>query len=321
MTQLLDPSKKKEGIREMNNSLVSVKVPASTANMGPGFDTIGMAFQLYTTIRMRLSTHTQIKMNGDELAALPQDKTNLLYKVAAHLFQLAGLPAPELYIEASSDIPLTRGLGSSAAAIVGALGAANVLAGEPFTLEQLFSIASHWEGHPDNVGAALFGGIVIASMPEEKEAEVPYVRLQAPPSLQALVIIPDFWLSTEKARSVLPETYNKIDVVYNISRSSLLVAALSQGRLDLLEQAMQDRIHQPYRASHVPGLSEILKAAPKHGALGAALSGAGPTILCFFKEDKEQLSAFIESVMTKHQIPYQAMVLLPDEVGIQIDVE
>jgi homoserine kinase len=305
----------------MIHSLVSVKVPASTANMGPGFDTIGMAFQLYTTIRMRLNESTEIKMKGSNLEVLPQDKTNLLYKVSIHVFQLAGLPVPELYIEASSDIPLTRGLGSSAAAIVGALVGANILAGEPFKHEQLFAMASRLEGHPDNVGASFFGGIVIASMPDEKEEVevIPYVRLQVPSALRVLAIIPEFWLPTETARSVLPETYKKGDVVYNISRSSLLVAALSQGRLDLLGQAMQDRVHQPYRVGLVPGLSEILQGAPEHGALATALSGAGPTILCFYREAKEKdsLSHFIANVMAKHQVDYQLMDLLPDESGIR----
>ncbi|SFJ26517.1 homoserine kinase [Thermoflavimicrobium dichotomicum] len=305
----------------MNHSLsVQVKVPASTANLGPGFDTMGMAFQLYTTISMQLAETTQISLSGQELQGLPHDKSNLLYRVAADLFTRAGLPQPELTIEVSSDIPLTRGLGSSAAAIVGALVAANQLAGEPFTTDQLFALATHWEGHPDNVGASLFGGIVVAAMPEHPDEPVPYLRLPAPP-LQVLVTIPDFQLATAKARSVLPKNYPKSDVIYNIGRSSLLVAALAQGRFDLLKKAMRDRIHQPYRAGLVPGLDEILEAAPDHGALGVALSGAGPTILCFYQteQEKQQLSSFIADVMAKREITYRSMSLLPDSSGVQID--
>lgn len=308
----------------MNDSVsVRVKVPASTANIGPGFDALGMAFQLYTSIKMKVAEQTEITIYGEELKELPRDKSNLLYEVAAHVFQKAGLPVPELSLEVSSEIPLTRGLGSSATAIVGALAAANVLAGEPFTQEQLFTMATHWEGHPDNVGAAFFGGFVVASMPEDESANIPYVRFPVPSDLKTLVVIPDFWLPTEKARSALPDSYTRKDVVYNISRSSLLVAAISQGRLELLGEAMRDRVHQPYRASLVPGLSEILEDAPKHGALGAALSGAGPTILCFYRGDvdKERLTAFIDRVMKQHDITYQLMALLPDETGVQIDVE
>ncbi len=307
----------------MQNTSVTVKVPASTANIGPGFDTIGMALQLYTTIQMSFASETQIQIQSDNLLELPTNKTNLLYKVASNLFEQADFPAPQLSISVSSDIPLTRGLGSSAAAIVGALVAANVLAGEPFSQNQLFTMAARWEGHPDNVGAALLGGTVIASMPDKDDELIPYVRLTVPNSLQVLVVIPDFPLATEASRSVLPESYKKSDVVYNVGRSSLLVAALAQGRLDLLRQAMQDRVHQPYRAELVPGLTEILQNATQYGALGAALSGAGPTILCFYQteSEKESLTEYIGSVMSANQVIYQLLSLLPDESGVQLEVE
>lgn len=307
----------------MQSTSVTVKVPASTANLGPGFDTIGMAFQLYTTIQMRFSTETQIQLIGENVTGLPQDKSNLLYSVAAKLFQRAGQLAPELAINVSSDIPLTRGLGSSAAAIVGAFVAANKLAGEPFSKEEIFTMATHLEGHPDNVGASLFGGIVIATMPDREEGLVPYVRIPVPSALKVLVVVPDFRLSTEDARSVLPTSYSRADVVYNVGHSSLLTAALAGGRLDLLGKAMQDRIHQPYRAELVPGLTELLRNASNHGALGAALSGAGPTILCFYQseEDRESLASYIETVMMTHKINYEILSLQPDKLGVQLQVE
>jgi homoserine kinase len=302
-----------------SNTVIEVKVPASTANLGPGFDTIGLAFQLYTTIQMRFADHIEVISHSEELKSLPKDQNNLIYRVAADLFVRAGLPEPKLAIDVYSDIPLTRGLGSSAAAIVGGLIGANYLAGEPFTPEQLFSLAAQWEGHPDNVGASLFGGIVVATMPENPDDPVPFIRLPAP-SLHVLVTIPHFHLATTKARSVLPQQYEKEDVVYNIGRSSLLVAALTQGRLDLLKKAMRDRIHQPHRARLVPGLEEIINHAPEHGALGVALSGAGPTILSFYQSDadKEKLITFIDQVMKKHQIEYENMLLTPDSEGAQI---
>jgi homoserine kinase len=305
----------------MNNRRVRVTVPASTANLGPGFDAVGMAFQLYSTIEMRVSGKTEIELHGSELHALPADKSNLLYQVAAQLFQQAGLPAPELHIKASSEVPLTRGLGSSAAAIVAALVAANSLAGEPFSRDQLFDMASRMEGHPDNVGAAMFGGIVVSTLPEKADQPVPYVRFSPPSGLRVMVVIPDFWLPTEQARHVLPEVYSKQDVIYNVGHSSLLVAALAYGRLDLLAQAMRDRLHQPYRAELVPGLTEILEGAPGHGALGAALSGAGPTILCFYagEEEKERLLFFVDQVMAQNGIAYRTMLLIPDQLGAQVD--
>ncbi len=304
-------------------NMVRVKIPASTANLGSGFDVIGMAFQLYTTLTMQIADTTRITLIGAELAGIPTDKTNLLYEAAAFLFRQAGQDVPELQIEVATEVPLTRGLGSSAAAIVGALAGANALAGEPFTREQLFAFASRWEGHPDNVGASLFGGIVVAAMPEEDDAPIPFVRLPVPPDLRTLVVIPDYHLSTEKARLALPERYAKGDVIHNLGRASLLVAALAQGRLELLQEAMRDRLHQPYRTGLVPGLAEILDGATRHGALGAALSGAGPTILCFFstEEEKRRILGFVEEVMTAQRINYRAMELLVDETGVQIDRE
>ncbi|GED71007.1 homoserine kinase [Brevibacillus reuszeri] len=306
----------------MMSSVVKVTIPASTANLGPGFDALGMAFQLYSIVEMAVSDKTKIVLEGKELQGTPADKSNLLYQVAAGLFQDAGQPVPELSIRAASDAPLTRGLGSSAAAIVGALVAANHLAGEPFTREQLFAKASQMEGHPDNVGASMFGGIVVATMPDQDGASIPYVKLPVPKGLQTLVVIPEFPLSTEKARKVLPQVYSKQDVVYNVGHSSLLVAALAQGRLDLMGQAMADRLHQPYRAELVPGLKDILDNATDHGAVGAALSGAGPTILCFFQTEEEaaRLREFVDRVMNGHDISYRIMILQPDEHGVQVEI-
>lgn len=303
----------------MSQQGVTVKVPASTANMGPGFDTIGMAFQLYTVIRMEIASETKITVLGDHLASLATDKSNLLYQVAAHLYQSLDRPVPELAIEVSSEIPLTRGLGSSAAAVVGALVAANILAGKPYTMDQLFSMSACIEGHPDNVGASFFGGIIVSTMPKEG-AEVPYVQLPVPDSLRVLAVIPDFYLSTDKARSALPNSYEKKDVVFTLGHSSLLVAALAQNRMDLLAEAMQDKMHQSYRADLIPGLSEILSDAGLHGALGAALSGAGPTSLCFYEteEQRESLVQFITSVMGGTKVGYQLLDLSPDLTGIQI---
>ncbi|NGQ94283.1 homoserine kinase [Brevibacillus sp. SYP-B805] len=311
-------------IKQVNRLVVKgsvrVRVPASTANLGPGFDAIGMAFQLYTDIAMQTAEETTITLKGEELGSLPADKSNLLYQTAARLFQLAGLAVPELSIEVETQTPLTRGLGSSASAIVGALTAANLLAGEPFSREELFAIATEMEGHPDNVGASLFGGIIVATMPEAGSSKVPYVRFSVPAGLNTLAVIPDYWLSTDQARHVLPESYSRADLVYNVGHSSLLVAALAQGRLDLLATAMRDRIHQPYRAPLVPGMAEMLAEATDHGALGAALSGAGPTTLFFYAGDKqkESLLAFIEGIMAKYRISYRAMELPVDEHGVRI---
>jgi homoserine kinase len=300
------------------NGKVTVKVPASTANLGPGFDTIGMAFQLYTTISMEVADRTEIYLKGNHLAGIPADKTNLIYQVAARVFEKAGLPSPELILHVDSEIPLTRGLGSSASAIVGALVAANELAGTPFTTEQLYNMATGLEGHPDNVGASFFGGIVVAFMEDE---HVPYVRLPVPGHLEAIAVIPDFMLSTERAREVLPSMYSRKDLVYTTSHAGVLIAALATGNLPLLRSAMQDVIHQPYRIPLVPGLDTILRQAPEHGALGVALSGAGPTMLALVdnRHSAEPVERFMVETLAERGIGCTIMRLVPDEKGAHVE--
>lgn len=290
-----------------------VKVPGSTANLGSGFDSIGMAFQLYTTIRMQTAERTEFILKGPHLDGIPQDKTNLIYQAAEKVFRMAGKEVPELKVEVESEIPLTRGLGSSAAALVGALVAANELAGSPFEREELYQVASLWEGHPDNVGASLYGGIVFGAMNGE---HVSAIRIAPPQGLRAVAAIPDFELSTKLAREVLPHSYSREDVVYSLSRSTLLAAALSTGDLSVLYEAMKDRIHQPYRMSLVPGLKKLLGEAHHFGALGIALSGAGPTVIALIDGDDRPVREFMGSVFEQEGIACEIKTLLPDVEGI-----
>ncbi|RKD23911.1 homoserine kinase [Ammoniphilus oxalaticus] len=296
---------------------VQVTVPASTANLGPGFDTIGMAFQLYTTIRMTVSDRPEVIMHGDQLHELPTDQTNLVYQMAELIFNKITRELPPLRIEMKSDIPLTRGLGSSATAIVGGLVAANFLAGEPLSKEEILSIAAELEGHPDNVGAALFGGIVVAVMEEER---VPYLKISPDPQLKALAVIPDFQLSTEKARNVLPQQYSKQDTVFSVGRASLLAAGLASGQYHVLASAMQDKLHQPYRMSLVPGMEELLQGVYEYGALGAALSGAGPTVIALLHGEDDELGKFMQETLLKHEIQSKVLRLLPDRLGARVEV-
>lgn len=303
----------------MSRQAVRVKVPASTANLGPGFDTLGMALSLYAQIEMKEAEETRFHLYGKEMEGVARDKSNLIYRVAQMVFQEAGVSVPELEISMVSDIPLARGLGSSASAIVGALAAANALIGGPLDDARLFDIATALEKHPDNVGASLFGGIVAAAWDGAKAS---YLRIEPPEHLGVLVVIPEFELATSKARSVLPETVSVSDAVYNISRSSLLTAAFAAGRLDLVGRAMQDRLHQPYRAPLVPGMETILREAGSHGALGAALSGAGPTVLALTdtRENRgAELEAFMLETMRKQGIEARTAWLAPCLTGAAVE--
>ncbi|MBW7476233.1 homoserine kinase [Paenibacillus oenotherae] len=306
----------------MMDRRVIVKVPASTANLGPGFDTLGMALSLYAWIEMTplASGETVIDLHGEGLDGIPRDKSNLIYKIAQIVFDEAGVSIPELHIAMYSDIPLTRGLGSSASAIVGALTAANALVGNPLSEDRLFQIATKLEGHPDNVGASLFGGIIVSSW-DGSRAEL--IRLEPHSQLEVLVAIPAFQLSTEKARHALPSQIAMSDAVFNVASSSLLVAALASGRFDLIKHAMRDRLHQPYRAALIPGMATILDEATEHGALGAALSGAGPTLLALVdaaSPDKAELEAFLIATLQKEGIQAETMWLKPCVSGPEVTV-
>ena len=301
-----------------HNRTVIVKIPASTANLGPGFDSLGMALSLYAWIEMSAADRTEFTFHGEGMDGLPKDKSNLLYKVAQGLFQEAGVSIPELSISMYSEIPLARGLGSSASAIVGALVAANALIGSPFSNDRLFQIATAMEGHPDNVGASLFGGIIVSAW-DGKRAD--HIKLAPHEKLSALVAIPSFQLETEKARHALPAQISMADAVFNVGRSSLLVAALASGELGLIRHAMQDRLHQPYRAALIPGMTEILERAADYGALGAALSGAGPTLIAFVDADsgsKSALEQFLLQTLQQHGIAAETLWLKPCAAGPQI---
>lgn len=304
----------------VSNGRVVVKIPASTANLGPGFDSLGMALSLYAWVSMSASEETRITLVGDNLEGVPKDKSNLVYEVAQAVFLKAGLPQTELDISIRSDIPLTRGLGSSAAAIVGALVAANTLVGNKLSEDELFQMATALEKHPDNVGASLFGGIIVAAW-DGTRAE--YVRMDPPSGMDVLVAIPEFELSTKKARNVLPEQISLSDAIFNVTHSSLLTAALATGRLDLLRHAMRDRLHQPYRAALIPGMNTILEEAANHGALGAVLSGAGPTLLLLAEPEASgngELVAFVKEVMAKEGINVTTRWLTPCLHGPQVIV-
>ncbi|MCB5935337.1 homoserine kinase [Caldibacillus thermoamylovorans] len=295
-----------------------VKVPASTANLGPGFDSVGMALQLYTTLKVKQSNRTKFYLVGDNQENIPTDKSNLIYQTIDFLYKKAGLQTPELEIEVETDIPLARGLGSSGTAIVGGLVAANVLAGEPFSKQEIFQFASEMEGHPDNVGASLFGGIIVAA--KNELGDYAHVPLSPPKGLKIVVAIPDFELPTKLAREVLPDDYSRQDVVHALSHSALLVAAIAKGDLSALQVALEDRIHQPYRMALLPGFEELQKNCRNYGAFGTVISGAGPTILAFTTGDCTQLVDFMEKTLQNHGVSAKVMELAIDTSGTTCSV-
>lgn len=280
----------------MREPCVEVVVPGSTANLGPGFDSIGMALNLFTRVRVRRSDVTKVTLHGDNLAGLPENEDNLILQVMHACFEKQGKHLPPLQVDVWSEIPLTRGLGSSAAALAAGLVAANALLGNAYSEDDLLQLGTAWEGHPDNIGASLIGGVVIGSW-DGKRASVIKVE---PPPLSVVVAIPAYELPTEEARQALPASIPFRDAILSSSKANVLTAALIQRRWDLLETAMDDLFHQPYRTRFIPGMKDILMGARDHGALGVALSGAGPTLLAFsHSEDEQRVGRFFEDTFAR----------------------
>lgn len=281
--------------------MVQVTVPATSANLGPGFDTLGVALDLRNTIYMEetgiLDVVIEIDGHGE---ALERPENNMVYQAALKVFERLGYHPHGLYIKEDVSIPVARGMGSSAAAIVGGLVAGNALVeqmtGRPgLDRAELLRMAVAIEGHPDNVTPAMVGGFTVCCMDEVRGPL--HVRFDPPKHLQAVVVMPEVPITgkkTEKSRGVLPTEVTLKDAVYNLNRTALLVAALAQGRVDLLAVATQDRLHQPYRASLVPGLRAVFQAALDAGAKGVALSGAGPSVIAFVDREAEPVALAME---------------------------
>jgi homoserine kinase len=266
---------------------VVIRVPATSANLGPGFDVLGLALSLYNRIILSEGDPVEpvvVETRGEGEGLLESGAENLAYRAVLRLFEEVGAEVPPLHLLLENEIPVSRGLGSSSAAIVGGLAAANAWLGEPLDREHVLHLAVDMEGHPDNVAPALMGGLQICSL-----AESGLVRLagHVHPSLRIVVCIPEAKISTHAARSVLPPTYSRADAVFNTGRAALLVAGLASGDAAAVGAGMEDRLHQPYRGPLVPGFEAALADAREAGALGACLSGSGSTMLALTRNDSE----------------------------------
>ncbi len=257
--------------------MISVRVPATSANLGPGYDAVGLALSLSTRIALDRAQHPEIEVSGTGENLIPRGPEHPAYRAARFVAEVIGEPEVHFRLVQENDIPPTRGLGGSAAALVGGAVAANELFGGQIAAPDLLNIVCELDGHPDNAAPALLGGLVIGTL---TPSGVSAVRLE-PKDLAAAVAVPDFAVSTTAARRALPENVPHRDAVFNVGRSGLLLGALATSEYELLRVAMQDRLHQPYRAHLVPGLESVIDAALAHGAHGACLSGSGPTVLAF----------------------------------------
>ena len=306
----------------MEEKSIRLRVPGTSANCGPGFDSLGLACSIYNELEICLLREPKlvIEIEGDGAQNIPKDEKNVVWNSMQYLLERAGKKEefPGAVIRMKNQIPLSRGLGSSAAAIVAGLKGANVLIGNRFNRREILQFATELEGHPDNVAPAIFGGFTVSIMQHGRAECLSFVPKL---DLQLVVAVPDFHLSTRMARKVLPEQIPMKDAVFNIGRASMLVAAFLRGNEHFLRHSFEDALHQPYRMQLIPGMKSVFYAARKAGALGAALSGAGPCLIAFVLERNhcaEQVGEAMTKAFQEHEVKADYMVLDLDLKGAHI---
>lgn len=299
---------------------VKIRVPASSANLGPGFDTLGLAMNLYLDVVIKESPgFPLVQVFGDGQDQLEENPDQNLVLKAMHLFyERLHQPFPDLHIIIDSQIPVARGLGSSAAAVVAGLCAAIALNGQTKTLEQVLEMALELEGHADNVVPALMGGLNCVMIYQGK---VYYQPVALPDDLNIVLAVPDFALATEKARGVLPEKLSLGDTISNLQRACFLIAGLFNRNMEHMDKAMDDMIYQPLRKHLIPGFDRVLEGARQAGALGTALSGAGPSVLAFCRRGGELVGQAMQNGFSSAGVKSRIYHLRSDNQGIQTSIE
>lgn len=297
---------------------VHVRIPATSANLGPGFDALGLALTLYNEVVASESERVSVSIEGEGAGRLATNEANVVARGVRHAYEAAGRPFTGCALQCVNRIPTARGLGSSAAAWVGGLLAGNALLGGPLSKDAILTLAARAEGHPDNVAAALLGGLTVSS---SGAGGVTAVSLPVPATLRWVVLVPDVTGATAEARAVLPASVSRHDAVFNVQRVALLLAALQTNRPDALGAALDDRLHQPYRLRLFPWMDGVAAAAREAGAIGCVLSGAGPSMLAVVTGDTRAVARAMEDALTKAGRSGSARVLDVDPGGAVTRVE
>ena len=298
--------------------MIRIDVPATSANLGSGFDSLGIALTMQNRVWMEESDTLEIRCTDN--VKVPTDETNLIFWAASHLYEICGKKLPGLKIIQENNIPMARGLGSSSACIVAGILGANRFMGNPLSHTDLINLAAQIEGHPDNTSPALSGGLVASAMEGKR---VYSVSVPVSDKIRFALMIPPFELKTEEARAALPKTYSREDAVYNLSRSGLMTASLFSGELQNLRVAVQDRIHQPYRSGLIGHYDDVFRMSYELGSLGTYVSGAGPTIIALVPADEADhfLSQAQTQLAQKGIENWQTDILAADPHGARITVE
>src|SRR5689334_10470793 len=297
---------------------MKVRIPASTSNLGPGFDCFGLALKLYLTVEANVASEAsepcRVTTTGaKENEALPRNAVNLIYRAMSFAAHREGVSLPCVELTAHNEIPLASGLGSSAAAIVAGIKLSALLTGKSIADQTILNYATEFEGHPDNVAASLFGGFLASCI--GSDGTVLSTKFDWPPQIRVVVVSPHSQLPTHVARAALPRTITRLDAVHNLQRTAIFTAAVAQQRYDLFWEAMRDRLHQPHRESLVPGLAEALALPRMPGLLGIALSGAGPSIVALVDGNDDEIGARIASCFQARNIDSTIRVIDVDNEG------
>ena len=295
--------------------MVEVRVPASSANIGSGFDSFGIALSIYNTITVSETDSGLNITNKNSTEFIPNGTNNLIYRSMVRVFDEVGYEKKGLKITQDSKIPMTRGLGSSSACIIGGLLAANVISGRQLDMQRIFELANELEGHPDNVAAALFGGFCISC---NDDSGLFRKTVRVPKGLEFVAMVPEYYLGTKKSRCLLPNKVKLSDAAYNISHASAFAVSMATGDFKNLGVFLNDRLHQHARLENVPDMNKIFKKSRELGALGAYLSGSGPTVIAIIEKENRSFIAELDEYFKKEGIKRNTRRLFVDNVGAVI---
>ena len=292
----------------------TVRIPGTTANLGSGFDTLGLAVALYNRATVRRRSDRRVEITSPIAEDARAGALAMLEEAAAAFFKKTHAQRFGVDLHLAGDVPIARGLGSSVTARLGCVAGLNALAGSPLDRQGLLEVVAALEGHPDNAAPAVFGGFTAAGF---VGSEVRCIRVPLPSRIRLVTLIPHFEVSTPEARKRVPQTFSKADTIHILNRASLVTAAFTTGRLENLRGCFDDRIHQPYRAPLIPGMDAILAAGVKAGAIGGWLSGSGSTLMCLALDNPEAIATAMQRKMPKAAVH----ILKPDTAGRKLSLK
>ncbi len=294
---------------------LTIRVPATSANLGPGFDSLALALGIHNTFTVTAAESSSVSVHGEGVGVLRTDERNMFFEAYRAAARAAGREAPSAHVVAENGIPLARGLGSSAAAVIGGTLAAKELLSLDWSAHDVLRAALTVETHQDNLVGTLCGGLTASVRDEDG---VRWIKLPPPAGMKVILAVPAYEVETARARAALPETVPLADAVDNIGRAVVLMAALTTGDLEHVRGMMADRLHQPYRTDITPGAAEAMAAARDAGALGAAVSGAGPTVIALTTDNEKQIQRAMAAAYAERDIEARCFSVAPDAGGARV---